>query len=124
MTETVFVPISADDDDAPISKDGITQLINASLAAVGHASALRYLSDQIEAAFASGNTREVSQIMDLLEFTTLELQDASEKAECLVRSWGDHARQTKRKAGQTSGEAGEEAHGEPAANPETEPVGE
>jgi hypothetical protein len=117
MAETVFIPITVGDDDEPISKDGIAQLIAASLAAIGHASALRYLSDQIEAAFASGNTHEVSQIMDLLEFTTLELQDAAEQAEGLVRSWGDHARQT-RKVSQTSSEAGERA------KPQTEPVGE
>jgi hypothetical protein len=27
----------------------------------------------------------------LLEFTTLELQDAAEKAECLARGWGNLA---------------------------------
>jgi hypothetical protein len=105
MAETVFIPITVGDDDEPISKDGIEQLVAASLAAVGHANALRYLSDQIEAAFERGDTHEVSRITDLLEFTTLELQDAAEKAECLARGWGNCQRRAKK-------------HG---AKPETEP---
>ena len=96
MTEAYMMPVPEGEEDQPISEDAIRELHALSIAIDGHGKTLDFLSDAVDAAFRNGHSSEVERIVELMEFTTLELQEAANKAEDLVQGWGNCQRRAKK----------------------------